>query len=88
MRALMPRAIRRPLFGFLGSAYPKADWAPRVLRARTTFQGLARDSVGAYLATGAAAVKKNMMRKRSSPWLTMFTMSVSRWPVHPRIRPS
>ncbi len=48
MRASMPAAIRQPLFGFLGRVYPKADWAPRVLRAKTTFQGIARTSVEAY----------------------------------------
>jgi asparagine synthase (glutamine-hydrolysing) len=49
MRAALPSAIRKPLFGFLGQAYPKADWAPRMFRAKTTFEGLARNSVEAYL---------------------------------------
>src|SRR5687767_95280 len=31
LRAALPLALRRPLFGALASAYPKADWAPRVL---------------------------------------------------------
>lgn len=48
MRASLPESLRRPLFGLLGRAYPKADWAPRVLRAKTTFQGMARSSVEAY----------------------------------------
>jgi asparagine synthase (glutamine-hydrolysing) len=48
MRASMPMGMRRPLFGLLGRAYPKLDWAPRVLRAKTTFEALARDSVEAY----------------------------------------
>jgi asparagine synthase (glutamine-hydrolysing) len=48
MRAAMPEGLRRPLFGMLGRLYPKADWAPRVLRAKTTFQGMARNSVQAY----------------------------------------
>ncbi len=39
---------RRPLFGVLGRVYPKADWAPRVFRAKSTFEALARDSVDAY----------------------------------------
>jgi len=47
-RAAMPLGLRRPLFGFLGQVYPKADWAPRPLRAKTTFQALARDSVAGY----------------------------------------
>jgi asparagine synthase (glutamine-hydrolysing) len=49
VRNLLPMALRRPVFGFLGRAYPKLDWAPRVFRGKTTFQALARDSVGAYL---------------------------------------
>jgi asparagine synthase (glutamine-hydrolysing) len=48
MRAAMPLGMRRPVFGALGQVYPKADWAPRVFRAKTTFQALARNSVEAY----------------------------------------
>ncbi len=48
MRAALPASIRQPLFGLLGRVYPKADWAPRVLRAKTTFEGMARTSVEAY----------------------------------------
>lgn len=50
-RALIPLSIRKPLFTALGKWYPKADWAPKVLRAKTTFQSLARDSVEGYLHT-------------------------------------
>ena len=49
MRALLPLAVRQPLFGALGRIYPKADWAPRFLRAKSTFQSLARNSVEAYM---------------------------------------
>jgi len=49
LRSRLPLGLRRPLFGMLGSLYPKLDWAPRFLRAKTTFQALARDSVSAYL---------------------------------------
>jgi asparagine synthase (glutamine-hydrolysing) len=48
IRSLMPLGIRRPVFGMAGKLYPKADWAPRMFRARTTFQSLARSSVEAY----------------------------------------
>ena len=48
MRSALPQAVRRPLFGLLGKLYPKADWAPRVLRAKTTFEGIARSAVEAY----------------------------------------
>ena len=40
--------VRRPAFGLLGRMYPKADWAPRMFRAKSTFQALARTSVDAY----------------------------------------
>jgi asparagine synthase (glutamine-hydrolysing) len=48
LRSTLPMGVRRPMFGMLGRLYPKADWAPRVFRAKTTFQALARDSVQAY----------------------------------------
>lgn len=48
MRRALPAGIRQPLFGLLGRVYPKADWAPRVFRAKTTFEGVARSSVAAY----------------------------------------
>lgn len=48
LRSILPLALRKPLFGMLGAAYPKADWAPRVVRAKTTFESLARDSAHAY----------------------------------------
>lgn len=47
-RSKLPYSVRKPLFGTLGQIYPKADWAPRFLRAKTTFQSLAMDTVEAY----------------------------------------
>lgn len=49
LRAALPLGLRQPLFGTLGRWFPKADWAPRIFRAKTTFQALARDAVQAYL---------------------------------------
>jgi asparagine synthase (glutamine-hydrolysing) len=51
MRAALPDGVRRPLFGLLGRVYPKADWAPQMFRAKTTFEGMARTSVEAYFHT-------------------------------------
>ncbi|WP_119292417.1 XrtA/PEP-CTERM system amidotransferase [Azohydromonas sediminis] len=48
LRSALPLSVRQPVFGLLGRVYPKADWAPRVLRAKTTFEGMARTSVEAY----------------------------------------
>ncbi len=53
MRARLPLGIRREVFGTLGKLYPKADWAPKMFRAKTTFQALARSSVEAYFHTVA-----------------------------------
>ena len=48
MRAALPQSVRHSVFGTLGKLYPKADWAPRMFRAKTTFEGIARSSVEAY----------------------------------------
>jgi len=48
MRRMLPDAVRQPLFSFLGNMYPKADWAPKIFRAKTTFEALGRDSVAGY----------------------------------------
>lgn len=48
MRSLMPGSIRKPVFGALGRLYPKIDWAPRMFRAKSTFQALERDAVEGY----------------------------------------
>ena len=48
MRAALPEGVRRQVFGLLGRMYPKADWAPRLFRAKTTFEGIARNSVEGY----------------------------------------
>ena len=48
VRARLPLGLRKPVFGTLGKLYPKADWAPRMFRAKTTFEALARDLVDGY----------------------------------------
>ena len=48
IRGFLPVGLRRPLFGALGAIYPKADWAPRVLRAKTTFLSLAASGEAGY----------------------------------------
>jgi asparagine synthase (glutamine-hydrolysing) len=48
LRGLLPAAVRRTLFGPLGRAYPPLLGAPRFLRAKATFQALARDAVNGY----------------------------------------
>jgi asparagine synthase (glutamine-hydrolysing) len=48
LRGLLPQALRGPFFGGLGNLYPKADWAPRPLRAKTTLLSLARTGPEGY----------------------------------------
>jgi asparagine synthase (glutamine-hydrolysing) len=48
VRHLLPAGLRAPVFGALGRHYPKADWAPQVFRAKSTFQALAQDGAEAY----------------------------------------
>lgn len=61
-RNMLPASVRRPLFGALAGVYPKADWAPRFLRAKSTFEGLARDSVAAYF--HGVSIMSDGMRQR------------------------
>ena len=61
IRSILPAALRRPLFGMAGSLYPKLDWAPKIFRAKTTLQAIARDSEAAYL--HSISVNTNDMRR-------------------------
>ncbi len=62
MRRALPLALRGPVFGLLGDLYPKADWAPRMLRAKSTFESLGRDSVEAYF--HGVSILRDGMRSR------------------------
>ncbi|WP_333797335.1 XrtA/PEP-CTERM system amidotransferase [Rheinheimera sp.] len=48
VRNLLPLGLRKAIFTPLGKLYPKLDWAPKFLRAKTTFQSMAMDSVEGY----------------------------------------
>ncbi len=48
IRHSVPQALRGPLFGTLSRWYPKLDWAPRALRAKSTLQALARTTIDGY----------------------------------------
>ncbi len=62
LRSALPISIRRPAFGMLGRMYPKADWAPRVFRAKSTFQALSRTSVDAYF--HSVSILRDDMRRQ------------------------
>lgn len=70
MRAVLPVSFRKAVFGPLGAVYPKADWAPKPLRAKTTFQSLAMTAVEAYAHT--------MSRLRADQRQQLFSESYRR----------
>lgn len=51
MRSLLPSAMRQSVFGPLATLYPKADWAPRIFRAKSTLQSLSRSPLEGYFNT-------------------------------------
>ena len=62
LRSRLPASLRQSIFGPLGALYPKADWAPKILRAKTTFQALALDPAAAYL--HSVSVTSEALRER------------------------
>jgi asparagine synthase (glutamine-hydrolysing) len=62
VRSRLPLGLRRAAFGVLGAVYPKLDWAPRVLRAKSTLESLSRDSVEGYF--HSVSMVPDSLRKR------------------------
>lgn len=62
LRRLLPLGMRRRLFQSLGRAYPPLYGAPRFLRAKATFQAMARDAVSGYF--NIIAVLDDNLRER------------------------
>lgn len=48
IRAVLPSGLRKTVFGGLGQIWPKADWAPRPLRAKATLLALAESGEAGY----------------------------------------
>ncbi len=48
VRARVPAGIRSSVFGPLGRCYPALAWAPRIFRAKATFQSLSRNPLEGY----------------------------------------
>jgi asparagine synthase (glutamine-hydrolysing) len=47
-RRLLPQSLRGPLFGLLAKLYPHMAWAPRLLRARHTFNELSLNTAQGF----------------------------------------
>src|SRR5581483_8842466 len=54
VRQLVAAGIRRAVFGALAAIYPKADWAPRVLRGKATFESLSCSHIEGYFRSVSA----------------------------------
>jgi len=63
LRALLPGALRRPLFGLLGAVYPKADVLPQIFRGKAFLSNVARTPWEAYLhsVSGISEADKNAL---------------------------
>ena len=59
LRSRLPYGLRKAFFGPLGRIYPKADWAPQFLRAKTTFESLSMSQAEAYFHTVARGVDRD-----------------------------
>ncbi|MGE4095928.1 MAG: asparagine synthase (glutamine-hydrolyzing), partial [Candidatus Binatia bacterium] len=67
LRSFFPAFLHRPVFGTLGRFYPKADWLPRVFRAKTLFTNLSLSPEQAYFNTMSwfsPAMKQLLYRSR------------------------
>ena len=62
VRGLLPGPLRQPVFSLLGRLYPKMDWAPRPLRAKSTLEALARGSVEGYF--HSVSILNDSLRRR------------------------
>ena len=67
LRSFVPAAVRRTVFGPLGRFYPKLGWAPRIFRAKSTFQSLARSPLEGYFNTVACCCPADMKNRLLSP---------------------
>jgi asparagine synthase (glutamine-hydrolysing) len=67
-RGLLPERFRERVLGRLGSVYPKADWAPRPLRLKTTLLSLA-GSGGEGYANALSVTPTELRRSLYTPGL-------------------
>ena len=67
-RALLPQRFRERALGRLGAVYPKADWAPRPLRLKTTLLSLA-GSGGEGYANALSVTPAELRRSLYAPGL-------------------
>lgn len=72
-RGALPAGLRGPLFGTLGRMWPKADWAPRPLRAKATLLALAESGEEGY----ARGLSVTLPDARRALYTDSFTASLA-----------
>ena len=75
IRRFLPQALRDKVIAPLGRLYPKADWAPRPLRAKATLLALGASGSAAYasaLATTTPELRKRLYSERFSKELSGY----------------
>ncbi len=75
VRSILPARLREPLFGALGRIWPKADWAPRPLRAKATLLALADSGEAGY----ARGLSVNTPDQRSAIYGGSFAKSLQNY---------
>ncbi len=71
-RDAIPAALRRLLFAPAGALYPKLDWAPRFLRAKTTLQALGEDAHAAYARAAGLNLPERIAKMMSGDFRRML----------------
>lgn len=72
-KALLPGAVRTPLFGGLGAIWPKADFLPQKLRLKTTLQAFGESRAAGYF----RAASINLPDRVAQIWSPDFAEALS-----------
>ena len=75
IRGMIPQGLRQPIFGALGALWPKADWAPRPLRAKATLLALSDSGEEGY-ARGLSATTAD---QRARLYSESFARELAGW---------
>jgi asparagine synthase (glutamine-hydrolysing) len=73
VRGMIPAGLRGPMLGAMGRLYPKADWAPQWMRAKSTLLNLAQPGDEAY----ARSVGVTLPETRNQLYTDGFKRSIS-----------
>ncbi len=68
LRSVVPSPLRRGLVAPLGRLFPKADWLPRPLRAKTLLMNLATDPARAYFDSVTAHRPEHIRELGTAGW--------------------